>query len=404
MHFKNIKSIYLIVCVLQGFFSTSTPDQFGLWEILIGAGLVVVFNPIVVKNSFQFIHQGLYRVNSEYFIIIFSIIYFYLVQTFSGLLMVGNEFSDYFRDFVPLIFISIPIFGIALVLKKKSNVGSGISLDDLVIGLAIIGAGYLLQYFSSDDFNINEIGQRLMIGESADNILQDPAVSFLSVLVVIKSYEYLKLKRYINSLIFFIFSCVLIVAYMAAVLRAPLGLLAASFLAYLFLSPNKNKNKVGSLIIFLGGAIFIFTMWGESLIGLLVEKHVNTGSNGRFEEISIVYESVSGFWTSVFGYGLGGKYPDPFGLGYVRYTHNIITYAYLKSGFIGLMLCIYFLFSCGVIVVRALRSDASNHRIYAASSIAPLFSATMLEPMYKTLTFGILLLVIFGISVLEKRS
>lgn len=193
--------LYISICILQGGFSTSTPDNIGYIEVFIGFLLVLLFNPVVIAISFRDVYARICAWDPMFLGLIVALFYFFIFISFHGLVVNENELSDFIRDFIPLIFLLIPMLGYShLSIYDRASLNS----QRLAWGLFFLGLGYLVQYIMSEDFNIYDVGARLMIGDSTDNILQDPSVSFLASFSCLNSIYLFRRKKIFKAIFFWV--------------------------------------------------------------------------------------------------------------------------------------------------------------------------------------------------------
>ena len=293
--------LYISICILQGGFSTSTPDNIGYIEVFIGFLLVLLFNPVVIAISFRDVYARICAWDPMFLGLIVALFYFFIFISFHGLVVNENELSDFIRDFIPLIFLLIPMLGYShLSIYDRASLNS----QRLAWGLFFLGLGYLVQYIMSEDFNIYDVGARLMIGDSTDNILQDPSVSFLASFSCLNSIYLFRRKKIFKAIFFGLISLSVLSAFIAAVLRAPLGLFVlVLFLFYFFDSENSITSKVALIGILIFSILIAFDF---GLFDIVISKSIEVGTNGRSSELDVVLKSIDSVEKFSIGSGWGG--------------------------------------------------------------------------------------------------
>ncbi len=140
---------------------------------------------------------------------------------------------------------------------------------------------------------------------------------------------------------------------------------------------------------------------------MIWQKTELVGLNTRAEEWSAVMDRLSDGWdNTLFGEGWGGKIENPAvgGLS-VNYTHSLISSLLLKTGLIG---TIVILAGCFMPVIKAfgavITKKCQIDFILLGAVLFPFLISVFLYASYKSLGFGLILLVffIFPIRKLEK--
>jgi hypothetical protein len=144
----------------------------------------------------------------------------------------------------------------------------------------------------------------------------------------------------------------------------------------------------------------------EIFFELIVEKSLNVGLSGRDEELISLISAIETPFDLIFGFGLGAKLPNVFGYDEVRYAHNFFVYVLMKFGLFGLIPLI-------IIVLKSIRlfiyniffySTLSPNFIIMISTVSPLTISLLFEPMYKSLSFGLIILLITIIGVKDEKK
>jgi hypothetical protein len=400
LSFKNI--IFLLICGLFGFFSTPTPDSITIIEISIAFLLVVFISPINIINSIYSFSSKIY--NGSWFALIVFILLINLtfIGFFNGVYFRENGIYDFVRDFIPILYLLIPFF-----LFSNIENSDELERDNLIklvcIGLLIISMGYIYQFISGDNFNINAIGVSLILGDSLDNIMQDPSITFGLMYSFGMMIYFLDNKKLFNASLFIVPQLLILTCLFASVLRAPIGLF---IMLSLFFITKMLVSKKKYMILMSGSLLIPFLIVSnldiiESLFSLIVDKNDSVGLSGRDTEIMTVISSIENSYDLIFGFGLGATLPDIHSYGSVRYTHNFFVFILMKFGLLGLItFCIVVYKSINVFIISILFSNTNTRNfITMTATVAPLIISLFFEPMYKSLSFGLVILLITIIGV-----
>ena len=400
LSFKNI--IFLLICVLFGFFSTPTPDSITIIEISIAFLLVVFISPINIINSIYSFSSKIY--NGSWFALIVFLLVTNLtfIGFFNGVYYRENGITDFVRDFIPILYLLIPFF-----LFSNIENSDDLERDNLIklvcIGLLIISMGYIYQFISGDNFNINAIGVSLILGDSLDNIMQDPSITFGLMYSFGMMVYFLDNKKLFNALLFILPQLLILTCLLASVLRAPIGLfimLSLFFITKVLVSKKKYMMLASGLLLIPFLIVYNLDII-ESFFSLFIDKNISVGLSGRDAEIMTVISSIENSYDLIFGFGLGATLPDIHNYGSVRYTHNFFVFILMKFGLLGLItFCIVVYKSINVFIISILFSNTNTRNFITMTAIvAPLIISLFFEPMYKSLSFGLVILLITIIGV-----
>ena len=152
---------------------------------------------------------------------------------------------------------------------------------------------------------------------------------------------------------------------------------------------------LGSLILWLFSDIIYH------LFESLYAKHENVGGNMRLQELEAVWEHVSAHAVTAFlGNGWGAPIASPAVGGLtVNFTHSLISAALLKTGIIGTILVIFYLGAMGLTLTKFLYQRPA----LALALFWPFMIDIFLYASYKSLDFGLILMVIACYGVKEHR-
>lgn len=355
-------ALYLAI-IIYGFLSSPTPDILS-WVELIIIGLIIVsvglVRPIHAMTGRGF---PLYLQTHRVFLV-----YMMIVPFVVGCIE-GYSISNIIRDFFPVAALILP-------LCFHPN-----KMKFFPVILMITGGVFALRYISPFIFQID-----FSAGDSSLLYLANsPLVPFTAIMGfhwftdVENSFL---MKRIIGVALSII--CFMAMAFMLQ--RAPLILSLVACIA--IFSVRVVQAPVQSIII--GGIIILcmIPVWPiiTEVVHSLGSKTLNVGLNNRIEELEAVMGHVS--W---FGIGWGGEFQSPAVADiWVRFTHNIISYYWLKAGAIGLIFSLGFIFIWGWQNIKLIRINMA----LGLSVLIPFMVHVTLYSGFKTLDFALLLTLI----------
>lgn len=385
--------VALVICAIYGFLSTSTPDKIGPAEVGIAGLLILMIGTRGAISTLIFTHGTGAPVPIK--VISISLL---VVPTIIGLIFLQNELTDYIRDIVPMLYALLPVF---IYPKLKRN--PELWLQTLIAGLFIAGIGFTVQYYRDPSIALQSLIDSQSYGENRDNPWQDPATIFAFSFSLCAAIYYMSKGALIKSSVFILFYSLMMVMYLSTVSRAPIGLSLAAGIATAFLTFRGSTGK-GRLIFVLVLCVFgvaltmLLSSSMERLLSgvqMLFDKTQSSGIlNSRDVELAAVLDEAKDPRFFFFGEGWGGLISNPTGGGAQwRFVHNSFAYFLFKSGIIGLFCYSVYLSWCLRGIRNVLRrTGADDWMLIVLVAAAPsLVVAVLLEPMFKTISFGFFL-------------
>lgn len=383
--FKNIQIFsFTLAMLLYGTYGSPTPDNFTLTEVII-ALLLLIASRISQPISFPFIALG----------------YGVLVPLFIGIIS-GYPLNNMMRDLIPFLFLFLPlVFGWlrklqpTLVLFLTALIGFIFSIRTII--------SYKSVLFSPDLWGQGPPSDLLYLANSPE-VLWAALISIgYGTVMIVKEKDILKGLGLISI------SFIPVLAMTLMTQRAGIGAVCA-YSIILFAIIIYQYPKLGS--IFLSG-IFImgFIFWPiiETIFQILLQKTELVGLNSRRQEWGIVLNILLQNWNSLlFGIGWGGHFENPAVGGIsVNYTHSLISSLLLKTGVVGTVLilagCLFPIIKSVFISTKTL---VIGNYILLGAAIFPFIISVFLYASYKSLGFGLILLVFtyFSNRKLEKND
>lgn len=153
----------------------------------------------------------------------------------------------------------------------------------------------------------------------------------------------------------------------------------------------------GGLLLLL---VLPFVPLMESVMGTLVMKTELVGLNSRSQEWETVFNHISHSpWTMLFGLGWGLTFENPaVGNLPVNYTHSLISAMLLKTGVIGVVLLLLYLW----ILAKQAVPELFRSPVLVVALAMPLGIGLLFYASYKSLGFGLLLLVLANSAFYRK--
>ena len=136
--------------------------------------------------------------------------------------------------------------------------------------------------------------------------------------------------------------------------------------------------------------------YGVDVMTRIENKTINVGLNMRLPEFEAIWDIVTLSWTGfLFGQGWGSSFASPaVGDLYVSFSHSLLSYMLFKTGIVGFVLTILFLWH----LLNCLFVLFGNKPVLALSLFWSLVIPVFFYASYKSLDFGLLLTLILCVS------
>lgn len=376
--------LFFIFSILSyAIFSFPFPKNPGVIEMIIGVLLIKAtgINGVLGLFSFGSKENDLQKIRLAFWFLLF-------IPTIT-MLVNGWELNDYVRDIIPLVYMFLPLLVFSNLKKSKY-------ILKLPFILSVVGLIFSIRFFIETESTPLDVGGSVL-WDNKKYFSYDPAVLFGAIWFFIRAGEVFsrKITNTLLSICYFLGSFICLTALAAVVQRAPLALFAVACCIYFVKSNIPRIYKV--VIIFL---LFIvsFEYLGELILNVLdmfYEKQIVHGLNNKDSEFSAVFEVMSlGISTSLFGVGWGGIFYNPaYGM-LMSNTHSIISYALIKTGLLGMG-------AFAIYGSRIIRDILSIYKYDLGVTLASSFSLViglLFQPTYKTLSYGVILVIIVSHS------
>lgn len=374
---------------------TPTPEQFSSVEITLAVLLTLSVGIEAALRPF-----GVGRALPPPLIAGQTLLLYGLFIPVIGGVLNGNTPILILRDIIPFLFFLLPLFcadHVQTLEKRKMLLGAA-----LFIGIAFSvrdGARFL------SDFGAHPIFQPLA-ADPLSYLANAPTVLlgalFLTGTAGRIFLESTRLRDLLRSIGLLLLALVPFGVMALSLQRASIGMSAMIFV--LWIGGAVLYKPARSLRLVVPGALVI-ALFGPFLSGLLEQLSAKTsavGFNNRFEEIRAIWTIISGNpLTLLFGTGWGGSFSSPAVGGMnVNFAHSLPAAMLLKTGLAGCFLMIFYLGSFFRPWLNGLRTAP----VLALSLAAPLLIDSLLYAAYKSLDFGIILLLVAGMGHESKTA
>jgi len=400
--------VFLAMSVVYGAFSSSSPDKIGVAELFIGLCLLVfvgVRRPIHIfdlrknDNNANGVSVPLY--------VRIGFLYLLFIPTFHGLIVMQNDFGNWVRDIIPLMYMFLPILLLSLVRKEPEK-----WLIVLVVSLCTVGFLFSWRVVLDPSFIVNSSGMFSVNHEESnqDHLMQDVSVNFGLTFLMCMALWYVLKREYLKGVTLFLVAFVFLLVVVASVLRAPLGLLLVVLISLIFSQVKKKKVLLTLVVMVLLIAPFILmyiqeiTLFINQVLSAMFLKQEIYGINSRdLEVMAVINNAGKNITLLLFGEGWGGLLSNPIGGGSSwRFVHNMFMYFVFKVGIVGSVAFAFYFFWLFKLYICSFRSS-SLVLLLSLSLISPLLIAMILEASYKSLSFGLVLLLIPLMSMVKDN-
>ena len=204
-----------------------------------------------------------------------------------------------------------------------------------------------------------------------------------------------------RAVLFFALSLIPLTATILVSQRASVGVVILYAAYFLFWGLRRRPWRAIIPLVLL--TVLIVAAWpvvGEILHSML-QKTQAVGINARGLEAMAVFNRMTGSSLAVlFGRGWGASIASPAVGGLtVNFTHSLLTTYWLKTGLCGLVLVLYYLYR----LARLLTPIARTYPLLAGAMALPLAIDVTLYATFKSLDFGLMLLLLTVWAQAERR-
>jgi hypothetical protein len=370
----------LTLCValaIYAVFGSPTPDNFGFPETLVLFFLAVSLRPL---------GPGQYPLAWVF------LVYGLSIPLGLGLLS-GSNPASLLRDLIPFLFLFFPLF-----------FGGKDAGGRMVLAASICSIGVAFSFRAI--FSFVSAQDVLLVGSPPDllYLANSPEVLFAAVYLLGGGVQHMTdpAKNRWHGSAMVLLGIFPIVAMGLMMQRASFGFLMLAggigFFALLWKNPKAALVVFAVFSLIAAGAWDAVSLWA----GAMADKTRLVGVNSRVEEWSAVLRLVTESpGTAIFGLGWGAMFENPAVGGLpVLYTHNFFSALWLKTGLVGVFLGAIYIAD----LLRRSLGNLVSSSVFLAALAGPLLISGLLYASYKSLGFGLLLLMIFLVSGVKNRE
>lgn len=359
--------LFVVALALYGVFGAPTPDHLSWVEITVGVLLVVAVPPRGVMALFAPGASG----GGCWYLAGQCLLFWGLLVPLMAGVMGGHGMAAILRDVIPFLFMMMPLF---------YAVYGGMTTR-LWWAVAMVGVLFSV---------------RLALTPGGDPLYLAiaPTVVFAAIMLAAGAGGMMMRSLSLRTLALAVLAAVLaglcFAALAATLQRASIFLGVAAVLFLLGVALWRAPLRALVPVVVLAVAVVVFHDVLGGVAAGLAHKQGLVGLNMRLQEAEAVFDALAGSpFHILFGLGWGAQMESPAVGGMsVGYTHNLLTYLWLKTGLVGLLCGAVYLFWLGVGVIRAF----PRNPVLAAGLGVPLAIDTLLYASFKSLDFGLILL------------
>lgn len=380
----NPKVLALMAAILvYGLTGSPTPDRIGAGEAIVGALLAL---SVGLSRAWMILLppiQGALWEKAGWLLMIYGLTFPVALGIASG-----HDPGLVIRDVIPFFFVLLPVL-ITLRTDRDGRTG-------LTVCICAAGLFFALRLIVPSFIEHGRIGFSALPDEDPLYLANAPTVLFAAILCTALAGQGLmnhpSIKNFAWIGCFGMVAAFCFMAMAASSQRATLGLAALCLGLLWAISFAKNPLRATIPLGLLLCAAIVLLQPLSNLIEHLLVKTSQVGFNNRLQEAAIVFDMVGDHWGSVlFGLGWGQTVASPAVGGVtVNYTHTMMTALWLKTGLTGVVLAGLYLYGLAV----QLWGILWRHPALALAIAAPCLIDVTLYASYKSLDFGLVLLLI----------
>lgn len=365
---------------------TPTPDDMGAAEIIVALLLVFAAGVPGIAVSLR-AAQGPAWVRAGQGLLLYGA----TLPVLAGL-AAGNDPVLMLRDLVAFGFMLLPLFFYGLVRVSPARLVV-LTMAAVTVGLVFSWRVLVPAFLAQNDFD--GILARMHPPDPA-YLANAPTVLFAALLLMglagLRLYVAPRPRTLLTAFVLLAMGALPFVTMALILQRASIGLGLAGLALLLAIAFVKRPYRALPLLAVTALALAAAAPWLGMILADLAEKTAAVGFNRRWQEAAAVLDAVGGHMAGVlFGHGWGATIVSPAVGDYpVNFTHNLLTTYFLKTGLPGVAMVVVYI---GALAGRLWPLLWARPLLAVALGV-PLAIDTMLYASFKSLDFGLILLLL----------
>ncbi|MCB1532937.1 MAG: hypothetical protein KDJ35_08730 [Alphaproteobacteria bacterium] len=398
---SHLKTLYLRVVALfcaigvYALFGSPTPNNPGWAEALIGLGLVLAVGFSGAWSALKADMRAPLWQGAGSLLLIFGV----TMPLLKGVL-VGHEVAMILRDIIPFLFLLLPVF-LAPLMRVQLDF-----IKKAVIAVVLLGVIFSLRALSEQAGQFITLISLIPASEELTYFANAPTVLFAALFLIgsagLMVLEALNPARLLRIAGFVLLAGIVVIPIVLTQQRASLGYLVlyVGILGGIGLTRAPYRALTALAVL----ALCALPLYGAlmDVAAALAQKTALVGINMRYAELNAVWRAISGgLFDLLFGTGWGGSFHSPaVGELEVNFTHSLLSSALLKTGLCGAALTGVYILG----LTQILWAQLKLRPVLALALAGPLVIDVFLYASFKSLDFGLILLLIAGLGVSHQKS
>jgi hypothetical protein len=374
-----------------GFFSSPTPDAFGLSEAFM---LMLLISSVSLNRFFSGLNGKTIRFYHISFIV-------FVLIGFLGSIFRADSFTAVARDMIPFIYVFIIVF------VKVPTRQELVFLTYCCLAAAI---AYCARYIMTPGVDFLSVGSATFFGDLNYYVL-DPLVNFGLGFSIFMVFRAVNARQPVQATFFILCAMFILLSLSLILVRAPI-ILSGALILMLSIRAPLLLLIVAISIFFTNFAAEIIELVGR-IANLIIMKFDRVGLNSKGDDLAIVLELISQPPILFLGVGFGGVTYSQAADGLVAYFHNFPSFMLFKFGILGFVFSLILVFNIFLRpLTRICKSYAiSSNKLFFSfdnaiiSGLLMAFSSSIfLQASYRSFSFGVLVLIALAMHKYRDRN
>ncbi|NCO04477.1 MAG: hypothetical protein GW903_09865 [Alphaproteobacteria bacterium] len=384
---------FITLCGAYGLIGSPTPDAPDWKELLIAIALLGSIGISGIAFVMGLSQQKGIEVKKARFMRLF--LYYGISVPLVVAVFRGGEPALITRDVIGFLFLLLPLFLFPLIHSNK-RVKDAAFYKICLYSALFIGMCFAVRVIWPALSNTTEL---LYLANFPLVILT--AIYCMGQVLALGGLRF-SLRQAAPLMGYVLLTALVVIAMLQDVQRAPMAALGLSLIVLILDQFIKAPKKaIVSVFILTSSIIFLWPYWHEVLLAITYKTSI-VGLNMRAQELAAVWQVLSQSPTHfLFGAGWGGQFESPaVGNLSVTFTHSLLSYMALKTGFFGIVLTLIYM---GVISYHG-AGVFFRDRVVGIALLWAFIIPIFLYASYKSLDFGLLLTLILALSLYNEKQ